>query len=202
MLGFVREAAISSKLQLRVNEMIRTREVRVVDDEGKQLGVLQIREALALAQEKGLDLVEVAPNSVPPVCRLMDFGKFQYERAKKERDARKAQKQIDVKEVRMRPRTGEHDIAFKVRDARRFLGHGDKVKIRIRFRGREITHAEVGKELLERVANELSDIAAVEQMPSMEGNTLLMILMPKVGMEKPQRPATSTTQMDISEITA
>ena len=125
--------------------MIRTREVRVVDDEGKQLGVLQVRDALILARQKGLDLVEVAPNSIPPVCRLMDFGKYQYERAKKERDARKSQKQIEVKELRLRPKTGEHDVAFKIRDARRFIGEGNKVKIRIRFRGREITHPEVNK---------------------------------------------------------
>jgi len=173
------EGAISSKLQLRVNEMIRTREVRVVDDEGKQLGILQVRDALILARQKGLDLVEVAPNAVPPVCRLMDFGKFQYERAKKERDARKAQKQIEVKEVRLRPKTGEHDVAFKVRDARRFISEGNKVKIRIRFRGREITHPEVAKEMLDRVAQEMGDIAAIEQAPAMEGTSLLMILMPK-----------------------
>ncbi|MFZ1474632.1 translation initiation factor IF-3 [Candidatus Amarolinea dominans] len=173
------EGAISSKLQLRVNEMIRTREVRVVDDEGKQLGVLQVRDALILARQKGLDLVEVAPNSIPPVCRLMDFGKYQYERAKKERDARKSQKQIEVKELRLRPKTGEHDVAFKIRDARRFISEGNKVKIRIRFRGREITHPEVAREMLDRVAQELGDIAAIEQAPSMEGTSLLMILMPR-----------------------
>ncbi len=176
---FPEEGAISSKLQLRVNEMIRAREVRVVDDEGKQLGVLQVRDALVLARQKGLDLVEVAPNSVPPVCRLMDFGKYQYERAKKERDARKAQKQIEVKEVRLRPKTGEHDVAFKVRDARRFISEGNKVKIRIRFRGREITHPEVAKEMLDRVAQEMGDVAVIEQAPAMEGTSLLMILMPK-----------------------
>ena len=109
----------------------------------------------------------------------MDFGKYQYERAKKERDARKSQKQIEVKELRLRPKTGEHDVAFKIRDARRFISEGNKVKIRIRFRGREITHPEVAREMLDRVAQELGDIAAIEQAPSMEGTSLLMILMPR-----------------------
>lgn len=136
------------------------------------------RQALALAQERGLDLVEVAPNAVPPVCRLLDFGKFQYERAKREREARRAQKQIEVKEVRLRPKTGEHDIAFKLRDARRFLESGAKVKVRVRFRGREIMHLEVGRELLDRVAQELADIATIEQPPALEGPSLLMILAP------------------------
>ncbi len=159
--------------------MIRAREVRVIDDEGKQLGILQIREALEMASQRGLDLVEVAPNAVPPVCRMLDFGKFQYERAKRDRDARKAQKQIDVKEVRMRPKTGEHDIAFKTRDARRFLGQGAKVKVRIRFRGREITHPEVARDLLDRVVEELNDVAIVEQSPAMEGNSMLLVLAPR-----------------------
>ncbi len=136
------------------------------------------REALALARERGLDLVEVAPNATPPVCRLLDFGKFQYERAKREREARRAQKQVEVKEVRLRPKTGEHDIAYKLRDARRFLTNGAKVKIRVRFRGREITHPEVARDLLERVAEELSDIAVIEQPPALEGRSLLMILAP------------------------
>lgn len=131
-----------------------------------------------MAQEKGLDLVEVAPNAVPPVCRMLDFGKFQYERAKRDREAKKAQKQIDVKELRVRPKTGEHDVAYKVRDARRFLESGAKVKVRVRFRGREITHPEVGRELLDRIAQELVDIAIIEQTPAMEGPSLLMVLAP------------------------
>ena len=129
-----------------------------------------------MAESKGLDLVEVAPNAEPPVCRIMDFGKFVYERAKREREARKAQKVVEVKEIRLRPKTGEHDIAFKVRDARRFLADGSKVKIRIVFRGREITHPEVGKDLLERIATEMQDVAIVEQKPHAEGRSLLMIL--------------------------
>jgi translation initiation factor IF-3 len=168
---------ISAKT-IRVNEEIRVREVRVIDETGKQVGIMPTRQALALAQERGLDLVEVAPNAVPPVCRLLDFGKFQYERAKREREAKRAQKQIEVKEVRLRPKTGEHDIAFKLRDVRRFLESGAKVKIRVRFRGREITHLEVGRELLDRVAQELADIATIEQPPALEGPSLLMILAP------------------------
>ncbi len=126
-------------------------------------------------------MVEVAPNAVPPVCRLMDYGKFLYERSKKEREARRAQKQTEVKEIRLRPKTGEHDIAYKVRDARRFLQKGAKVKVRIRFRGREITHPEVAKELLDRIAAELGDVAEVEKAGAMEGRTMLMILSPTKG---------------------
>jgi translation initiation factor IF-3 len=138
-------------------------------------------EALQIARERGTDLVEVAPNATPPVCRLMDYGKFLYERSKREREARKSQKQAEVKEIRLRPKTGEHDIAYKVRDARRFLMKGAKVKVRIRFRGREITHPEVAKELLDRIAEDLSDVAVVEQAGQMEGRTMLMILAPAKG---------------------
>jgi len=150
----------------------------VIDENGKQLGIMPTREALALAHERGLDLVEVAPNASPPVCRLLDFGKFQYERAKRAREAKKAQKRVEIKEVRLRPKTGEHDIAYKLRDARRFLENGAKVKIRVQFRGREITHLDVGRELLERVAQELADVAVIEQRPSLDGRSLLMILAP------------------------
>jgi translation initiation factor IF-3 len=138
-------------------------------------------EALQIARERGTDLVEVAPNATPPVCRLMDYGKFLYERSKREREARKSQKQAEVKEIRLRPKTGEHDIAYKVRDARRVLMKGAKVKVRIRFRGREITHPEVAKELLDRIAEDLSDVAVVEQAGQMEGRTMLMILAPAKG---------------------
>jgi translation initiation factor IF-3 len=143
--------------------------------------VVPITEALQIARTHGTDLVEVAPTALPPVCRLMDYGKFLYERSKREREARKAQKQTEVKEIRLRPKTGEHDIAYKLRDARRFLQKGAKVKIRIRFRGREITHPEVAKELLDRVAEDLSDVAVVEQAGEMEGRTMLMILGPGKG---------------------
>lgn len=172
------EEAITTKDEQRVNEEIRVPEVRLIDEEGAQIGVVPISEALQIARTRGTDLVEVAPNAAPPVCRLMDYGKFLYERSKREREARKSQKQTEVKEIRLRPKTGEHDIAYKMRDARRFLQKGAKVKVRIRFRGREITHPEVAQELLERIAQELSDVSMVERGSEMEGRTMLMILSP------------------------
>jgi translation initiation factor IF-3 len=174
------EKAISSKDQ-RINEEIRALEVRLIDEDGGQLGVVPITEALQIARTRDTDLVEVAPNAEPPVCRLMDYGKFLYERSKREREARRASKQAEVKEIRLRPKTGEHDIAYKIRDARRFLQRGAKVKVRIRFRGREITHPEVAKELLDRIAEELGDVAVVEKAGEMEGRTMLMILSPSKG---------------------
>ncbi|MGC8826742.1 MAG: translation initiation factor IF-3 [Anaerolineae bacterium] len=168
---------MSSKTH-RVNEAIRAPQVRVIDETGKQIGVMTPAEALRLAEERGLDLVEVSPNADPPVCRLMDYGKFAYERAKREREARKAQKTIEVKEVRLRPKIGEHDLAFKLRDMRRFLASGNKVKVRILFRGREAAHPEVGKELLDRLAAEMADVASVEQEPQVEGRTLVMLFAP------------------------
>jgi translation initiation factor IF-3 len=161
-----------------VNEAIRAPQLRVIDSDGKQLGILPRREALRLADERELDLVEVAPNAEPPVVKLMDFGKYQYERAKREREARKASKNIEVKEIRLRPKTGEHDLAFKIRQARSFLEDGAKVKVRIRFRGREITHPEVARAQLDRISQELSDVATIEQRPGFEGRTILMILAP------------------------
>jgi len=142
------------------------------------IGVVPIREALNMAHERGLDLVEVSPNADPPVCRLMDYGKFLYEKAKRERKARKAQKTVDVKEIRLRPKTGEHDVDFKLRDASRFLQEGMKVKVRIQFRGREITYPELGRELLEQIAKRLSDVSVVESPPRLEGRSMLMILNP------------------------
>ena len=139
---------------------------------------MSIDQALAIAQERDTDMVEVAPDAKPPVCRLMDYGKFLYETQKREREARKTQAKVEIKEIRLRPKTGEHDINFKLRDARRFLQRGAKVKIRLRFRGREVTHPEVATELMNRVAEELSDVAIVEKRPSREGMTMLMILAP------------------------
>ena len=162
----------------RTNEQIRAREVRLITDTNENLGIVSTREALNLAAERGLDLVEVAPNAEPPVCRIMDFGKFMYEKSKKEREARKAQKQIEVKEIRLRPKTTDHHRSFKVRDARRWLEEGMKVKVRIRFRGREITYPEIARELLSSIADELSDVSVVEQPPNMEGRTMLMVLAP------------------------
>jgi translation initiation factor IF-3 len=154
-------------------------EVRLITAENENLGVVSTREALRIAEDSGLDLVEVSPNARPPVCKVMDFGKFMYERAKKERESRRAQKQIEVKEIRLRPKTTDHHRQFKVRDARRWLEDGMKVKVRIRFRGREITYPEIARELLSTVADELSDVSVVEQPANMEGRTMLMILAPK-----------------------
>jgi translation initiation factor IF-3 len=152
--------------------------VRLIDLEGKQLGVMPTREALAIALENVTDLVEVAPNASPPVCRLMDYGKYLYEAQKRERDARRSQTKIEIKEIRLRPKTGDHDIDYKLKQARTFLERGAKVKVRLRFRGREITHPEVALELLSRVADELKDVAVVEQKPAKEGMTMLMVLGP------------------------
>lgn len=166
------------KQEHRLNREIRVREVRLIDETGKQLGIYPTREALRVAEERGLDLVEIAPNANPPVCRLLDYGKFLYERSRREREARKAQRQTEIKEIQVRPKTAEHDVEFKLNRAREFLGEGAKVRVRIRFRGREITHQDLAMELMERVANEMSDVAVVEQRPILEGRTMLMVLAP------------------------
>jgi len=158
--------------------MIRVREVRVIDEEGQQLGILPIYDALRMASERNLDLVEVAPNAIPPVCRLLDFGKYQYERQKKEREARKAQKIIEIKEIRLRPRTGEHDMDVKVRQTLSFLEDGSKVKVAVRFRGREITHPEIAHDQLVQFAGKVGGAAVIELQPSMEGRNLFMLLSP------------------------
>jgi len=150
----------------------------LITDTNENIGVVPLKEALQLAADRDLDLVEVAPNADPPVCKIMDFGKFLYERAKKEREARKQQKQVEVKEIRLRPKTDDHHRSFKVRDARRWLEDGMKVKVRIRFRGREITYPEIARDMLKEIADELEDIAIIEQAPNMEGRTMLMVLAP------------------------
>ncbi len=152
--------------------------MRVIGPKGENVGVITIEEALRLAQESELDLVEVAPNSDPPVCRVMDFGKFIYERAKKEKEAKRAQTKIEVKEIRLRPKTNDHHRDLKVRDARRWLEDGMKVKVRIRFRGREISYPEIALTDLKSIADELADVAVVEQTPGLEGRTMLMVLAP------------------------
>jgi len=154
------------------------REVRLIDETGKQLGIYPTAEALRLAEERELDLVEVAPAAKPPVCRLLDYGKFTYERARRERQARKAQKQVDLKEIRLRPKIAEHDVTVKMNRAREFLADGARVRMRVRFRGREITHQEIARSLLERITEQMSDVAVVEQRPMMEGRTMLMVLAP------------------------
>ncbi len=167
-----------------MNQQIRVREVRLIDEENQQLGILPIQDALRLAYERNLDLVEVAPNAVPPVCRLLDFGKFQYERQKKEREARKAQKVIEIKEIRLRPRTGEHDLDTKVRQALAFLDEGSKVKVAVRFRGREITHPEIAREQLEEFVAKVGGAAVVEVQPAMEGKNLFLLLSPSPSGKK------------------
>lgn len=148
---------------------------------GENVGVVSIEEALQQAYDADMDLVEVAPQADPPVCRVIDYGKFIYERTKKEKEARKAQKVIEVKEIRLRPKTTEHHRGFKVRDARRWLTEGKKVKVRIRFRGRERDYPELAMEDLKEIAEELSDVSVIEQAPSFEGRTLLMVLAPNTG---------------------
>lgn len=156
----------------------------MIDASGENVGVVSTEEAVRIAQEADLDLVEVAPNAEPPVCRVMDYGKFLYERTKKEREARKAQVKVEIKEIRLRPKTTEHHRGFKVRDARRWLDNGMKVKVRIRFRGREITYPEIALDDLRAIAEELSDVGVVEQNPSLEGNSMLMVLAPKKTKKK------------------
>lgn len=172
-----KEKNISSS-EYRVNNSIRVPQVRLIDAGGENVGIVSTADALRIAEEADLDLVEVAPNAEPPVCRVMDYGKFLYERTKKEREARKAQVKVEIKEIRLRPKTTEHHRSFKVRDARRWLGQGKKVKVRIRFRGREITYPEIALNDLKEIAEELSDVSVVEQSPSLEGNSMLMVLAP------------------------
>jgi translation initiation factor IF-3 len=164
---------------IRTNERIRARELRVIDDEGKQIGILPPFEALKLAREKNLDLVEVSPTAQPPVCRIMDFGKFLYEQEKKERAAKKHQKTITVKEVKFRINVDEHDYEFKKNHVLRFLEEGDKVKATVFFRGREMTHTNLGRNILDRLIKDIGDKGVVEFRPRMEGNTLHAILAPK-----------------------
>jgi len=159
-----------------VNERIRVPEVRVIDENGEQAGVLKTRDALALARQRNLDLVEVAPNAQPPVCRLLDYGKYRYEQTKKERDARKTQKVISIKEVRLRPKIDDNDLKTKGKQARGFLEEGHKVKMTVLFRGRELAHTDIGRELLNQMSEQLKDAAVIEQAPKMEGKNMTMML--------------------------
>lgn len=180
-----KESTISAT-NFRVNEMIRVPEVRLIGPNGENIGVVSIDQALRIARTAELDLVEVAAGATPPVCRVMDFGKFLYERTKKEREARKSQTKIEVKEIRLRPKTNEHHRSFKTRDARRWLLEGMKVRVTVRFRGREITYPELALEDLKEVAAELADVSQVEQTPSLEGKVMTMVLAPT----RPPKPGT------------
>lgn len=192
----IKEKHISAN-DFRVNEGIRVAEVRLIGPDGNNVGVVPIKKALEIARDAELDLVEVSPNANPPVCRVMDFGKFIYERAKKEREARKAQTKIEMKEIRLRPKTNEHHRGFKVKDARRWLGDGMKVKVTIRFRGREMDYPEIALEDLKEIAHELSDISTVEQAPQMEGRTMLVILAPaKGGTKKKEKDEQPTAESE------
>ncbi len=164
---------------VRRNEMIRAREVRVIGAEGEQLGILDRNDAIAAAKEVGLDLVEVAATADPPVCRIMDYGKFKYEQQKKKQEAKKRQTVVQIKEIKVRPKTDDHDYETKVRHIRRFLEAGDRCKVTVFFRGREIVHKDRGLAILERIVADLQDIAKVDQEPRAEGRTLQMLLIPK-----------------------
>ena len=165
--------------QIRINHRIRVPEVRVIGADGGMLGVMTTSDALQRAQELGLDLVEVNPKAEPPVCKLLDFGKYKYEEKKKAREAKRKQTNVDVKEIKLRPKTDQHDLAFKTRAARRFLEAGNKVKFTVRFRGREITHPEKAQEQLDHVVRECEDLCNVEVRPMMEGRTMTLLIAPK-----------------------
>jgi translation initiation factor IF-3 len=173
------EPAIAASKRNRVNEDISAPEVRLIDADGEQIGVVRLREALEKANDTGLDLVEIVPNAEPPVCRLMDFGRFLFDQKKKKNEAKKKQKQVQVKEVKFRPGTDEGDYQVKLRNLTRFLNDGDKAKVTMRFRGREHAHRELGLKLLRRVENDLADLSTVEQQPQMEGRQMVMVLSPK-----------------------
>lgn len=158
--------------------MIRVPEVRLIDENGEQCGVVQNDDAQAMARERGLDLVEISPTARPPVCRLMDYGKFKYEQKKKKNEAKKKMHQVQVKEVRVRPKTGDHDIEVKLRKAREFLEEGDKVNFVVFFRGREVVHADIGQRILQEMAVELQDVGRVERTPRLEGKRMYMTMTP------------------------
>jgi translation initiation factor IF-3 len=175
---FHREASISTSRPARVNERIRVPEVRLIDEEGEHVGVIRTREALDMARERGYDLVEVQPNAAPPVCRLMDYGKYRYEESRRERESRRRQRTAALKEVRLRPKIDDHDLDTKARQARKFLQSGSKVKLSVLFRGREIAHQDIGRTLLTRVSEQLSDLSSIDQQPHMEGRSMVMLLSP------------------------
>jgi len=162
----------------RVNDKIRASEIRLIGADGDNIGVVHPAKAMQLADEAGLDLVEISPNANPPVCKIMDFGKFKYEQQKRESEARKKQKIIEVKEVKFRPNTDTHDYDVKMRNVFKFLENGDKVKITLRFRGREMAHQNLGRQLLERVAGDIAEVGKVENMPKMEGRQMIMMIGP------------------------
>ncbi len=170
---------IAKQDQIRTNTSIRVPQVRLIERDGSQLGVVPTSEAIERAQEAGLDLVEVAPQAAPPVCRIMDFGKYQYEQSKRHKEARRKQKTVEVKQIKLRPKINEHDYQTKFRHLEHFLGKGHKAKVTIMFRGREMAHTELGRKILDRIIKELEDVALVERAPRMEGRDMTMFLQPK-----------------------
>lgn len=163
----------------RVNELINVPRVRLIDQDGENVGIVGTDEAMAMAEEAGLDLVEISPNADPPVCKILDFGRFKYQAQKKANEARKKQKVIEIKEIKMRPNIDQHDYDVKMRSMHRFLEEGDKVKVTLRFRGREMAHQDLGMKVLQRVREDLETISKVEQYPKMEGRQMIMVISPK-----------------------
>ena len=199
-MGKIRKAVSkSTKKEVRINERIRVPQVRLVDEAGQMLGVMSTRDALDTARDRGYDLVMVSPNANPPVCRIMDYGKYKYEQSKKARKAKKKQHVVHVKEVKMRPGIEQHDYDFKMNHARRFLEHNDKVKFSLIFRGREVTHLDIGQRVMERVAKDLEEIANVEVKPKREGHALIMIVAPKPSFVKKQEEKADKKDQDSGE---
>lgn len=166
-----------------INERIRDKEIRLIGSEGEQLGIVSSQQALDIAAEKNLDLVKIAPNAVPPVCKIMDYGKYRFEIAKKEKEQRKNQKIVETKEVRLTPNIDDHDFFTKVNNAKKFLKSGNKVKVTVRFRGREVTHSSLGEDILNRFKDETAEVGTVDKAPKMEGRNMSMFISPK-GAEK------------------
>ena len=191
---FGRRAAIRDE-KARINRRIRVPQVRLIDDQGQQVGVVPTFQALEMAEERGLDLVEVAPNADPPVARLMDYGKFRYDQAKKEREARKNQKVVEIRQIRLEPNTHEYHLGLKGKQARRFLEEGDKVKFTVKFRGRQLAHTDIGVTILQEIADTLRDIAVIEQRPQLEGRSQTMLLAPAPkSSRRSERASQSSTQ--------
>ncbi len=181
-----------------MNERIRAREVRLIDENGEMIGVMPPGRALDIARERNLDLVEISPNAIPPVCKLMDYGRYKYEQAKKENEARKNQKTITLKEIRLRPRTDEHDVEVKTRKIQEFLAEGDKVRVSVQFRGAEMRHPDIGRKLLDEIAEVLKGSATIERTPIMEGRMMSMIVSRAPGWEPPKKQAASTSGKQLS----
>lgn len=179
MLIWKEDETIAVNTENRLNDQITVREVRLIDQNGEQVGIVPLAQAKKIAEEAALDLVEVSPNAAPPVCRIMDYGKYRFEQNKKQHEAKKKQKQIQVKEVKFRPGTDEGDYQVKLRNLVRFLSEGDKAKVTLRFRGREMAHQDIGLKLLERVEKDLEEHGAVEQYPRLEGRQMVMVLAPQ-----------------------